>query len=264
MTLAAILTAALITAVPAAAAPDPVGRIQHYTRSNSDGSEAEHVSIYRASPTAVAVYKMRERCTNAALVTAELDPARNRVAALVGGRLTRDGTQQAFAWLAHDAESNTLTVSLEGPGGAPLETTALSGAAPWRLYDFDFADWNALAEAPTPGRDITVDMALIWSEPVEDGRAMRALGLAVARFIGSEARDGVAALRYRMEGPAFAGESGGDLWLDARDGSVVEVRFGRPSHPGHADFRLVRTGEARGEAAWRALLADHWTGCPPA
>jgi hypothetical protein len=264
MTLAAILTAALITAAPTAAASDPVGRIQHYTRSNADGSEAEYVSIYRASPTAIAVYKMRERCTNAALVTAELDPAGNRVASLVGGRLTRDGTQQAFAWLTHDADANTLTVSLEGPGGAPVETASLSGAAPWRLYDFDFADWNALTDAPTPGQDITVDMALIWPEPAEDGRMMRALGPAVARFVGPEVHNGVATVRYRMEGQAFPGETGGDLWLDSEDGTVVEARFGRPSHPGYADFRLVLTGEARGEAAWRSLLADHWTGCPPA
>lgn len=265
MKTAALLTAAaLMTAAPATAASDPVGRIQHYTRSNSDGSEAEHISIFRASPTAVAVYKMRERCTNAALVTAELDLAQNRAASLVGGRLNRDGIQQPFAWLTHDADANSLTVSLEGPDGAPLETASLSGAAPWRLYDFDFADWNALTGAPTPGRDITVDMGLIWPEPSEDGRMMRVLGPAIARFVGPETHNGVAALRYRMEGPAFAGESGGDLWLDAGDGTVVEARFGRPNHPGYADFRLVRTGEARGEAAWRALLADHWTGCPPA
>jgi hypothetical protein len=265
MTLAAILTAALvITSGPAEAAPDPVGRIQHYTRSNSDGSEAEHVSTYRSSATTISVYKMRERCTNAALVTAELDLARNRVAALVGGRLTRGGAQQAFAWLSHDADANTLTVSLEGPGGAALETTSLPGTAPWRLYDFDFADWNALMVPPTPGQDIAVDMALIWPEPAEDGRMMRALGVAVARFVGSETHGGVLSLRYRMEGRAFAEDSGGDLWLDARDGTVVEARFGRPSHPGYADFRLVRTGESRGETAWQALLADHWTGCPPA
>lgn len=265
MMIAAVLTAAaLVTAAPAPAAPDSVGRIQHYTRSNSDGSEAEHVSIFRASPTVIAVYKMRERCTNAALVTAELDLARNRVASLVGGRLTRDGTQQAFAWLAHDAEVNSLTVSLEGPGGSPLETASLSGAAPWRLYDFDFADWNALSGRPAPGQDITVDMALIWPEPAEDGRMMRTLGPAVARFIGPETHNDVAVLRYRMEGPAFIDGSGGDLWLNAEDGTVVEARFGRPNHPGYDDFRLVLTGEDHGEAAWRARLADHWRDCPAA
>lgn len=265
MTLAAILTAAaLLTTAPGAGEPDAVGLIQHYTRSNWDGSEAEYISTFRGSATSIAVYKMRERCTNAALVTAELDAARNRVASLVGGRLTRAGTQQAFAWLAHDADANTLTVSLEGPAGAPLETASLSGAAPWRLYDFDFADWNALTVVPTPGQDITVDMALVWPEPAEDGRVMRALGPSVARFVGAGTHNGVPTLHYRMEGPAFEGESGGDLWLDASDGTVVEARFGRPSHPGYADFLLIRTGEARGEVAWRALLADHWTGCPPA
>lgn len=265
MRIAAILAAVAIgAALPATAASDPVGRIQHYTRSNSDGSEAEYISIFRHSATSIAVYKMRERCTNAALVTAELDPGRSRVASLVGGRLGRDGAQQAFAWLTHDPEANTLTASLEGPRGAPMETASLSGAGPWRLYDFDFADWNAFSGPPVEGGDIAIDMALVWPEPSEDGRLIRVLGPSVARFVRFETRAGVAAARYRLEGAGFEGEAGGDLWLDARDGAVVEARFGLPNHPGYSDFRLVRTGEAHGAAAWRDLLADHWTGCPSA
>lgn len=264
LSLAASLASAAVLTAPSPVLASEVGRILHYVRSNTDGTEAERVSVYQASPTEVAVYKMRSRCTNAALVTATFDPESRQATQLVGGRLARDGTQQAFAWLDHDPASNRLIVRLERPDAEPLEVSDLPGGAPWRLYDFDFADWNGVAARPIPGRDITFDMALAWPEPAEDGRILRVLGRGAARFMAAEDHGGLRTLRYRIEGEAFPDAQGGDLWLDAKDGTVVEARLGPPNHPGYDDFRLVRTGEARGEAAWRALLADHWTGCPPA
>lgn len=264
LSLAASLASAAVLTAPPPAYGAEVGRILHYVRSNSDGTEAEKVSVYQASPTQVAVYKMRSRCTNAALVTATFDLETGRATQLVGGRLARDGTQDAFAWMDHDPAANRLIVRVESPDAEPLETSDLPGGAPWRLYDFDFADWNGVASTPTPGQDIAFDMALAWPEPAEDGRILRVLGRAAARFIAAETQAGVATLRYRIEGPAFPNAEGGDLWLDARDGTVVEARLGRPNHPGYADFRLIRTGEDHGAAAWAALLADHWTGCPTA
>jgi hypothetical protein len=74
-----------------------VGRIYHYQRSNRDGSSPEHIHVFHESSREVEVYKMVERCTNAALVTAELDYELWSATRLVGGRLTRDGTQDGFA-----------------------------------------------------------------------------------------------------------------------------------------------------------------------
>jgi hypothetical protein len=240
-----------------------VGRITHYVRSNTDGSEAEYISIYRQGDSSLAVYKMRERCTNAALVTAVLDPATRHVTRLAGGRLGRDGTQQAFAWLRLDSARTTLTVSMEGPDGTPAETAALPGQAPWRLYDFDFADWNAFAARPESGQDIRFDAVLIWPEPSNDNKVLHVLGTATARFEAREERRTMPAFRYRLEGGGFEGPAGGELWIDQRDGTIIEATLGRPSHPGYADFHLVRTGQAEGDSTWRALLAAHWSGCDP-
>lgn len=253
---------ALLAACATAPASDPSGRVLHYTRSNSDGAEAEYITTYQPSASRVAVYKMRERCTNAAYVTAEFDTEMRQATRLVGGRLKRDGTQEAFAWLEHDP-AGKLIVRTEGPDAAPSETAAIPADAPWRLYDFDFADWNALAAPPRAGVDIPFSAALAWPEPAEDGKVLRILGRATARFVGAERHAGVSTYRYRVDGGAFDGAAGGDLWLDRADGTLVEARFGLPNHPGYTDFRLVRTGATHGEAAWNARLASHWEGCAP-
>ena len=82
--------------------PDHVGRIYSYVRSNMDGSEAEHVHVYRASRTRIEVAKMRRRCTNAAFVTAELGLARGEATRLVAGRLRPDARHEEFGLLAFD------------------------------------------------------------------------------------------------------------------------------------------------------------------
>lgn len=259
LALAAGLAGCATTAEPP---PADVGRILHYVRSNQDGTEVERISTFRASATELQVYKMRERCTNAALVTAHLDPDGREALSLVGGRLTRDGTQEAFAWLSHDAAADTLTVSVEGPSGAPLETLRLPGGAPWRLYDFDFADWNAFATAPVRGRDLVFDMALIWPEPEDGEGMMRPIGTVTAHFVGEALHLDVPTFEYALTGGGFSGGSGARLWLDRRDGTIVEAALNLPNHPGYRDYRLVKVGEDDGELGWRSLLADHWTGCP--
>lgn len=256
-----LLTAAALLSLTGCASADPTGRILHYERSDADGSQVERVSSFQTAPDAVAVYKMRSRCTNAALVTARFDLESGQATALVGGRLTRSGDQEPFAWLEHDPVADALAVRVGGPDAPPLETAALPSAAPWRLYDFDFADFNGLTRPPVRGRDLTFDLALIWPEPAEDGRMMRVPGVMRATWRAEEIHLGERAHRYELSG---AGLDGGTLWLAARDGVVLEVRSPLANHPGYGAFRLRLTGRDFGEARWRALLADHWTGCPAA
>jgi len=255
-----LFTAAALSSL-SACATDPTGRILHYERSDADGSQVERVSSFQTAPDAVVVYKMRSRCTNAALVTARFDLDGGQATSLVGGRLTRSGAQEPFAWLEHDARSDALAVRVSSPDSPPLETAALPSAAPWRLYDFDFADFNALARPPVRARDLTFDLALIWPEPADDGRMMRVPGVVRATWRSEEAHLGEPAHRYGLSG---AGMDGGDLWLAARDGVVLEVRSPLPNHPGYGAFRLRLTGRDAGDDQWRALLADHWRGCPAA
>lgn len=249
------LAALIATACAAPVFAQDGGPILHYLRSNQDGSLPEAVSVWLRDDGTVEVFKRTSLCTNAALVTAAFDRATGQPTGLVGGRLGRDGRQQPFAWLDHLPAERRLVARLGSPDAEPFGSFALDGQAPWRLYDFDFADWNALADGPPPDR-FTVELALAWPD---EELTVRNLGAGDVVLTAEEERDGRPVRRYAV---SAAGFSGGDLWLDARTGHVVEVAWGEPNHPGYDDFHLVLTGRDQGEPAWRDLLASHWDNCP--
>lgn len=241
-----------------AGSPAPEGRILSYVRSNTDGTLPERVSVFQKSANEVEVYKVVSRCRQAALVTAEFDPLTDEAASLVGGRLQEDGTQQAFAWLRHHPETRELSVHMGAPGADPVQVLPLQGAEAWRLYDFDFADFNARARPPVRGESLAWSMALAWPDAPPE-KILQSMGRLTASWQGTERRAGTKTHRYALSGAGF---DGGELWLDARDGTVVEVISPVPNHPGYTDFRLVRTGRLQGADAWTDLLAGHWTDCP--
>lgn len=253
----ALLAIAALTAC--ATPPSPEGRILNYMRSNSDGTDPERVSVYQKNASEVEVYKMVSRCTNSALVTAKIDVASDQAAALTGGRLTREGTQQPFAWLRHAPGTRELTVRLGDSDAAPTQVVTLPGAAPWRLYDFDFADFNALARPPIRKEARTWSMMLAWPEGAPE-ETLRTMGEMTAIWQAEERRAGVDTHRYALSGAGF---DGGALWLDAHDGTVVEVSAPVPNHPGYADYRLVLSSRQHGPGAWAAILTSHWSGCAP-
>lgn len=236
----------------------PAGDILHYVRSNTDGTMPESISVYQVSPTEVEVFKRVQPCTPAALVTARFDPASDEAVSLIGGRLSRDGRQAAFAWLNHDPDAGTIDVNFEGPDGVPVEMKQLPGSGPWRLYDFDFADFNALARPPIAGETRRYDLALVWpvGEPGVD--QVRVSGAITATWQGSVESHGAPVVRYMLSG---AGLDGGTLDLDPNDGTVVEVRTPAPNRPGYNDYLLRRTGRDQGAEAWTNLLAAHWSDC---
>lgn len=248
------LLAALALAACASAPETPaVGRFYHYVRSNQDGSEPEQIYQYRASATRLEVGKEKSRCTNAAYVTAEFDPARGHAVAFTGGRLGRDLTQDAFAEMTYDG--GVLHASI--PAMNLDERVEVEGE-PFILYDFDLTDLNArFAGAAPPRVDFRFAVALIWPEDgAED--LFRNLGWANARFAGAETHLDRPALRYNISGGL-----NGQLWLDAREGHVLEARFAEPNHTEYRDFRLVlQSVDDNGAEAWRAARAGHWEGCP--
>lgn len=236
---------------------DPVGRTLFYVRANQDGTMREEIIVHRESRTRLAVSKQVERCTNAAYVTAELDLSRNEPATLTGGRLTRQLTQDSFATIAADLNDRTLQIDV--PHVNVHET--LNGiGAPWRIYDFDLADVSALMEGKAaPRENWAFFVALAWPEDT-GGPLVTNRGRADARFVGEERRQDRATIRYDVTGAL-----NGSIWLDARNGYVVEARFNEPNHPGYTNFALTleRVAEANeGEQAWRDALAAHWQGCP--
>lgn len=253
---AAVWAAMMWASVDAVPGEGSDGPIYSYVRSNRDGSEAETIHVYRPRTGYVEVTKMRERCTNAAFVTATT--AKGEAVRLTGGRLRPGAAHEDFAQL--DFRDRRIEARLTAPTGEIRQSVAVADR-PWHLYDFD---WASLTAAPPAAvrtrRDFSFGVALIWlgEDPTD---FLRYLGRADARFVREERRGGRRTLRYQLGGPAFAGDLGGPLWLDARDGFVVGAELGRPNHAEYRDFKLRLIGTSRGAAAWKRLLTAHFEGC---
>jgi len=229
----------------------------HYRRTNGDGSEAEDIYVFAEAPGRIAVMKEKSRCTNAAYVTAEIDPVRGHAVALTGGRLTRALTQQPFAWLSTAEGGTKLQARIGSREAEP--TYELAVTAPWRVYDFDFADMATHPPKAIGARaDFGFDLPLILS--TDDGFTFSNRGRITLSRAKSTRHFGEPAVRYRASGAAGKGS----LWFNARSGVLLEARLPLANHSEYRDFRLQLIRTTYGEASWQAKLADHWRGCPPA
>lgn len=255
----ALLLAMAGLAVAGAQAAPQVGRTLHYVRSNIDGGEEEHIYVHRAAPDRIAVYKMRQRCTNAAYVTAEIDPATGVATTLHAGRVARDGTQDRFGVMVWNPARRRLEIRVT-VGGRTI-TDTVRGAGPWHLYDYDLATLMAASEARGASRaPMRFNLALVWPPAP---KPLQWLGGVNARFVRAEQHLGRATLRFEARGPAFGTRAGGPIWIDARDGTIVDVQWSRPNHSEYRDFRLRLEGVAATDAAgWQALIRRHHEGCP--
>lgn len=263
---AALLAGACQPVTPAAPAPEPAapqastlpdGATLTYTRSNVDGSLPETILVHVVSAAEVHVAKMVERCRDAAYVTAVFDPATGEATQLVGGRLQKDSTQLPQAWLTLDAAARKLDVRIGDAAGAPVESHP-APPAPWRMYDFDLAEFALFG--PREAKDFSFGLALAWPDAAPP--LVQVLGEAHAKFVASETLNGAAVNRFAVSGVAFGG-NGGEAVFDTASGHVVEARFGKPNHSGYKDFLLKLDSAAieNGSQAWRDALAAHWKDC---
>ncbi|QLC24613.1 hypothetical protein HFP57_05935 [Parasphingopyxis algicola] len=237
------------------------GRIYHYVRSNQDGSGAENVYVYRAASNRLEVYKARERCTDAAFVTAWVDAETGRAAVVNGGRLMPEARHENFATIAYDGAATMLRAEAALPDRMVRQQVRVEEPI-FHLYDFDLATLSLQTMAlDDPRSDFSFGLPLIWTEP-EDGRYVRHLGRADAEYVGEEDYRGTAALRFEVGGPAL-GDKGGPLWIDANSGHVLGAQWGIPNHAGMDDFAIrLAEIEDSGDAGWQALLTAHFEGCP--
>jgi hypothetical protein len=257
------MSAALVAlALAAQGAPDHVGRIYSYVRSNRDGSEAERVYVYRAARERIEVAKMRERCTNAAFVAGELDLAAGQARRLIAGRLRPDAEHEDFGELSYDPATRRLNAVVTLPPGTFRESVAVPDQ-PWHLYDYDLASLTITAQyRPDRRADFSfgLPLVLVGSDPAH---FLSYLGRADARYVRTERHGGRRAYRFEMGGPAF-GTRGGPIWFDAAGGHIIEARWGIPNHSEYRDFRLRLTRVSDGGAAeWRRLLTAQFQNCPP-
>ena len=240
--------------------PSPVGDpIYHYVRSNSDGSEPEHVIHYRPSRREIAVYKWVEKCTTAAYVTAEMDDALREGRLFVAGKVARDGSQARFGTLALDPTESALVVDVTPPGAQRIQMRHPLGSRPFLIYDFDLADLNAFLQEHRPKGRFAYELPVIW--PSDEG-LFRDYGQLTAQFAGEEERLGRQTRRFDLtvDGPM---PSIGTLWIDRDRGFIVEANLGLPNHQEYRDFLLkLDRVQAGGTAAWNALTQSQYAGCP--
>lgn len=239
---------------------DKIGRIYHYVRSNIDGTEREDVYVFRKRIDFLEVYKMRSKCTNAALVTAEMDMAKGYATKLTGGRLQPDAKHEEFAFLTYDSAKKEIDARIELPDRAPLTQTLKIEHEPWHLYDFDLASLTVMTPHLEAKADFKFDLALVIADP-DRPEFLVNMGEAQAAFRGEETHNGEAAYRYSLGGPAF-GSFGGNIWLDADEGHILDAETGFPNHVEYRDFKLKLQGvDDGGEEAWTTLLKAHFEGC---
>lgn len=242
------------------APPERIGRIYSYVRSDIDGSEAERIHVLRSRRDFIEVAKMRGRCDNAAYVTAELDIEAGHAVKLTGGRLRPGARQESFATLTWDKAARRIDAEVRA-GPQPLRQSLGIDHVPWHLYDFDLASLNvALQHRKDPRAGFSFGMALVWPDDAPQN-FLRYLGRVDATFVKEETRGGRAALRFDVAGPAL-GAKGGPLWIDAKEGHIVDAEWGLPNHSEHKDFKLRLTGVSDGgRQEWERLLGAHFEGC---
>jgi len=251
-----IAAALLLAAQPV----DRIGRIYTYVRSGRDGGEAEIVRVYRADRTHIEVSKMRERCTNAAYVTATLDLENGYATRLGGGRLRPNAGREEFAVLTYDSRARRIDARIDLPTG-PIEGRVAVPDALWHLYDFDLASLTIAQQyRANPRAGFSFGLPLVW--PDDAPNFFRYLGRADLRFVRAERHLGRRTYRFEAGGPAFAGGRGGPIWFDAAEGHIVEASWGIPNHSEYRDFALRLIGVSDGgREEWRRLLAAHFDGC---
>lgn len=247
------------------AADDRIGRIYYYERSNSDGTMAERVTVYRQSASEIAVYKENGLCRRAALVTATLDLETLSAPVITGGQLQPNAQHIEFAFLELNPETGQVDMLVQLPD-MEIRNEAEIEHANWTLFDFDLASFTvATPHLDNLEQGFDFGMALLWADPSAPDPFFWMGGVS-AEYIGRVDRLGIASRAYHLVGSAFENERStgeeGQLWLDARDGHVVEAVFPVPNHPGYTDFRLrLLAVSDGGEAEWTSLLTAHFEGC---
>ncbi|MGF1455970.1 MAG: hypothetical protein ACFB6R_11430 [Alphaproteobacteria bacterium] len=238
-----------------------VGRIYHYVRSNRDGSDPERISVFRKSDTDLAVFKARERCAPAALVTATLDLERFSPSSITGGRLLPGARVEPFAYLTSNPRLRTLAFQVDLPDRVLAFDVPFQGH-PWHLYDFDLASLTVMTPyLLEPKTGFSFDLILSLADP-DLPQPIAFLGRAEFTFDGEEYRQGLPAYRFRANGAAFGREEG-QLWLHALEGHIVDVELPRANHLGYRDFKLtLQSVDDGGPDTWRTYLLAHHYGCP--
>ena len=234
--------------------PD-IGHLYEYVRSNRDGSLPETILIYLPAPDEVEVVKIVAPCTDAAYVTATIDPSIGSAASLVAGRLEKDGGQRRIGAMTYDKAARTLEFKL-GPEG-DLSGALNDVARSWHLFDFDFATLVSDARFRWPVQEAAA-FDLVRLMPTESGDLeFEDLGLVEVTPLSEIQGE----MSYSVSG---SGLPDGEMIRRIADGAIVSISSSEKNHLEYDDFELRLTDDRpTSRQAWLRRRQGHWHDCKP-
>ena len=231
----------------------PVGRAFHYLKSNRDGTHPSLVSVYVRAVDRIEALKWDSGGVSATLVAATIDWTRFSPRRFEAFALERDQPEQSRATL--EVTGSSVRVSFVPDSAVTIR------AWPWHSYDFDFASLSLVLphriDPRAPFRFERLDVPADASGPL-----FRDLGEIRVSYAGSEQRLGAATDRLTLTGPGLD-DTEGQMWLDGKEGHIVEYQIPIPDERGYRDGRLrLQRVDRMTPAQWNAFKGRS-VGAPP-
>ena len=211
-----------------------VGTTYHYLKTNIDGTNPEHVSLYVAAKDRIEAFKFHPGQSPAALVIAEIDWSTFSTKRLESWRVSTDGNKQLFATLKYSGAEKAALVEIPSLGRS-AEKVAISHL-PFHVYNFDLASLNfAFRHLIDPETGFTIGIADPAFE--QQGPIFKYRGEAEVSYVGYEPRLNIPCRKYKIDGAGLENK-GGFIWVDKGDGSIVDMEIALPDNPDWQSFKL--------------------------
>ena len=210
------------------------GIVYHYLKTNIDGTEPEHISIYIASNTQIEAFKFHPKGNRAALVIATIDWSTFSAEKLVSWQVYADKEKALVATLNYLPRSREVEVAIPLMNKGP-ERVAIK-ALPFHVYNFDLTSLNfAFRHLVNPTKPFTIGI----SDPTfsDEGPLFSYRGEVEISFLGEEVRDGELCRKYRIDGPGLQNR-GGTIWVNKRGGHFQDLEIALPDNPSWQSFKF--------------------------
>ena len=232
------------------------GVVYHYDKTEKDGTNVEHISVFVANPNRLEVFKFHdEPGTRAGLVIATLD-------------YTSFQASRLESWAATGAEEKALVATMEFPNASKAAKITFAGSAdehefteikftPFHVYNFDLTSLNfMMRHLVDPHAAFQIGIA----DPnfQEEGPLFLYRGEVTVKYAGDDTRNGSECRKYSIDGPGVQNR-GGFVWV-RKDGEYFEeVLMDLPDNPNWQSFRFVlRKKEKMSAGDWQKFMKAHF------
>ncbi|MCC7358809.1 MAG: hypothetical protein IT317_05000 [Anaerolineales bacterium] len=228
-----------------------VGALDHYVKSNLDGSYPARVAVYRAGPSEVEVLKLEAHGADAAYVTARLDWRVFSATRAESWVLTPDSRRRPMAGMELDVDTHQMRAAWN-----QRHDTLVIPRYPIHIFNFDLISLNMiLPHWLEPEGALTFGVVQPDFAP-NPPALVRYEGTATLRYLGRETRYGQACRAYTLGGEGLGGQTG-RAWVNLAEGYFQDVELPVPDNPDWNSFKFQWAGrEHRDPAGWQAYIAE--------